>query len=261
MMAPMSTRPKRPASTGRSASGRSPLRQKKRELVRGEISRAAWLLFAERGYERTTVSEIAREAGVSRRTFFRYFSSKDDVAVGTSDAFAEEFLAAFAARPEREPPLVAIRHALRALVESHLAAPQEMDAIIRLLRESRSLRRAMLERHARMEERLAVLVAARTRTDLTRNPTPALIAFMARALMDTAFNVWFDQRPRNLGAMVDDLFVRLRQAVRAGAPRAGSSAVVRRSSVVGRTRPLGGSCNPNLDKPDAGVAPTRSPVR
>jgi AcrR family transcriptional regulator len=215
----MSTRAKRPAPTERGASSRPPLRQKKRALVRDEISRAAWLLFAERGYERATVSEIAREAGVSRRTFFRYFSSKDDVVVGTSDAFAEEFLAAFAARPEREPPLVAIRHALRALVESRLAAPEEMDAIIRLLRESRTLRRAMLERHARMEERLAILIAARTRADLRRDPTPALIAFVARALMDTAFNVWFDQRPRHLGAMVDDLFVRLRQAVRAGGSR------------------------------------------
>ena len=40
-------------------------------------------------------------------------------------------------------------------------------------------------------------------------------AFLARALMDTAFNVWYDQRPRNVGAMIDDLFRRLRSVVSA----------------------------------------------
>ena len=87
-------------------------RERKRQLVRQEIARAAWLLFAEQGYEDTTVAAIARAAGVSRRSFFRYFSSKEDVVVGTTDALAEDVLAAFARRPQHEPPLVAIERAL-----------------------------------------------------------------------------------------------------------------------------------------------------
>jgi hypothetical protein len=71
----------------------------------------------------------------------------------------------------------------------------------------------MMERHARMEERLAALLAARLGKDPRRDPTPALLAFVARALMDTAFNVWFDQQPADVGAMVDDLFRRLREVV------------------------------------------------
>jgi hypothetical protein len=134
--------------------------------------------------------------------------------VGTSDALAEDLLAAFAARPVSEPPLVAIREALRPVVESRLADAGEARAIIRLLRESRTLRRAMLERHSRMEERLAALLAERMGTDAREDPTPALLAFVARALVDTAFNVWFDQRPRDVGAMIDDLFERLRAVVR-----------------------------------------------
>ena len=78
----------------------------------------------------------------------------------------------------------------------------------------------MLERHARMEERLAALVARRTGANPRKDPTPALLAFVARALMDTAFNVWFDQKPRDVGAMVDDLFRRLRIVVRRPASRA-----------------------------------------
>lgn len=193
--------------------GPTPLQQKKRQLVRQEIAHAAWRLFADRGYEATAVDEIAGEAGVSRRTFFRYFSSKEDVVVETSDALAEDLLAAVASRPAQEPPLVAIHRALRPVVESRLAETNEARAIIRLLRESRTLRRAMLERHARMEERLALLIAERTGVDPRRDPTPALLAFITRALVDTAFNVWFDQRPKDAGAMIDALFARLRAVV------------------------------------------------
>jgi AcrR family transcriptional regulator len=163
------------------------MQDRKRQAVRDEIARAAWELFDRKGYEATTVEDIAERAGISRRSFFRYYSSKEDVAVGTSDALAEDFLAAFRARPPKETPIEAIRRA--------------------------TLRRAMMERHARMEERLAALLAARTGADPRRDPTPALLAFVARALMDTAFNVWFDQRPADTGAMVDDLFRRLRAVV------------------------------------------------
>jgi AcrR family transcriptional regulator len=204
--------PPRAAATARPL----PLPERKRQLVRQEIAHAAWLLFAERGYEKTTVSEIARAAGVSRRSFFRYFSSKEDVVVGTTDALAEDVLAAFASRPAGEPPLVAIQRALRPAIETRLADVAESRAIVSLLRESRTLRRALLERHARLEERLALLIAVRTGADPRRDPTPALLAFLARALLDTAFNVWFDQRPRNVAAMIDDLFRRLRSVVSAG---------------------------------------------
>jgi AcrR family transcriptional regulator len=186
------------------------LLRKKHDLVRGELSRVAWDLFAARGYEATTVDEISRAAGVSRRTFFRYFASKEDVLVETSDALAEDLLAAFSRRPAREAPLVAVHRALRPVVEARLADAGQARAIIRLLRESRTLRRAMLERHARMEERLAALMATRLGTDPRNDSTPALLAFVTRALLDTAFNVWFDQHPEDVGAMVDDLFLKLR---------------------------------------------------
>ncbi len=195
----------------------TPLQERKRDLVRDAIADAAWQLFAAEGYEATTVADIARAAGVSRRTFFRYFSSKEDVVVGTSDALAEDLLAAFARRPPDEPPLAAIQETLRPLVESRLADAPQARAIVRLLRESRTLRRAMLERHARLEERLAALLAERTGADRRKDPTPALLAFVTRALLDTAFNVWYDQRPRDVGAMVDGLFERLRAVVGSGA--------------------------------------------
>lgn len=194
--------------------------------MRDEIASAAWDLFDRDGYEATTVEEIAERAGISRRSFFRYYSSKEDVVVGTSDALAEAFLAAFKARPAGEAPLLAIHRTLRPVVVETVEDAAQGRAIIRLLRESPTLRRAMMERHARMEERLAALLAARLGKDPRRDPTPALLAFVARALMDTAFNVWFDQQPADVGAMVDDLFRRLREVVSG----AGDPASRRRSS-------------------------------
>jgi AcrR family transcriptional regulator len=174
----------------------------------------AWELFRKEGYEATTVSDIARAAGVSRRTFFRYYVSKEDVVVETSDELVEEMLAAMARRPAKEPPLVAIRHALVQAMETRLARAEEARGIIRLLRESRSLRRALLERHARMEERLAAHLAGRLGMDPATDSKPALLAFLARAMMDTAFNVWYDQRRTDVKGLIDELFKKLGEVTR-----------------------------------------------
>jgi AcrR family transcriptional regulator len=188
------------------------LRERKRQFVRRELSDAAWNLFAVQGYEETTVAEIATAAGVSRRTFFRYFPTKDDVLVATTDELADEMLAAVAARPVEEAPLLAICQALVPVLEAQLLAHRDRSrTIIRLLRESPSLRRAMLDRHARMEERLAAHFADRLAADPHTDARPALIAFVARALLDTAFNVWYDQGRDDVGELVDELAAELVQ--------------------------------------------------
>ena len=55
------------------------LQQRRRLETAAEVSRVAMLLFAERGFDAVTVDEIAAAAGISPRTFFRYFASKDDI--------------------------------------------------------------------------------------------------------------------------------------------------------------------------------------
>jgi hypothetical protein len=123
------------------------------------------------------------------------------------------------------------------VLEARLAEEEaeEARAIIQLLRESRTLRRALLERHARLEERLALVLAERTGADLRQDPTPALLAFVTRAMVDTAFNVWFDLQPRDVGAMIDDLFVRLRSVVE-GTARASRRKAPRPAARGGRAR-------------------------
>jgi len=186
------------------------LAARKREVVREALRTAAERLIAKQGYENVTIEQIAREAGVSRRTYFRYFETKEDVVVAGSDQYADDLLAAVAARPEKEPPLQAIRNALIPVLQESLRKSDMLRSVIEMMRGNTALRRAMLERRNRMEERLAVLFAQRMKTDLRKDSSPVLLAYLTRALTDTAFNVWYDQKRTDVPTLVDELLEALR---------------------------------------------------
>jgi AcrR family transcriptional regulator len=88
------------------------LADRKRQLVVDELTEAALQTLAIKGFDATTVDEIAVAAGVSRRTFFRYFASKEDVVVQLLASIGEVMCAELAARPAGETPAVALRHAV-----------------------------------------------------------------------------------------------------------------------------------------------------
>lgn len=198
---------------------RGSLQARKRQVVREALRVAAEELIARRGYEKVTVEDIARAAGVSRRTYFRYFETKEDVVVAGSDRFADDLLAAVAARPAREAPLEAVRNALVPVLEEALLKADLIRGVIEMMRGNTALRRAMLERRSRMEERLAVVLARRMKLDVRRDSAPVLLAYLTRAVSDTAFNVWYDQRREDVAGLVDEL-VGILHAV-AAAPRRG----------------------------------------
>jgi AcrR family transcriptional regulator len=76
--------------------------------AQGRLQAAAIELFEERGYEETTVADIADRAGVTKRTFFRYFSDKREVLFGGSDRFRQAFTDALATVPEQIAALDAV---------------------------------------------------------------------------------------------------------------------------------------------------------
>ncbi len=91
--------------------GRAGRRERKKQRTREALIDAAFELFAEKGFEATTVEEIADAVDVSSRTFFRYFSSKEDVALTFQE---EQFVAmreALAAQPPGDPVITALRKA------------------------------------------------------------------------------------------------------------------------------------------------------
>ena len=98
-------------------------RSRKKAATRQTIQEHALRLFVEKGYDETTVEEIAAAAGVSHMTFFRYFPRKEAVVeYDEYDTMLEQLIAA---RPPDEPPLVALHGAIRAGLEAILTTDRE----------------------------------------------------------------------------------------------------------------------------------------
>jgi len=88
------------------------LRMKRSEMMLSELEAVALRLFEQRGFADVTVEEIASEAKVSPRTFYRYFPAKEDVLQLRIERRTEAMRVALSARPEDEPPLHSFRMAL-----------------------------------------------------------------------------------------------------------------------------------------------------
>jgi AcrR family transcriptional regulator len=152
------------------------LRERKKQRTRDALVRAAVELFVRKGYERTTVDEIAAAVDVSQRTFFRYFANKEEVALALEETSEEQFVAAVTTRPAGEAPFEALR---RALVDSwdHISvAIGEIVPITvhmrmyRLMESTPALLAAQMRRSAAMEERLAQVIARREGLDPSTDP-------------------------------------------------------------------------------------------
>jgi AcrR family transcriptional regulator len=88
------------------------LREQRRERNAREIQQAAMSLFATRGYDGVTVEDIAREAGISERTFFRYFASKDHLLVAEASRRIEVILESLVGQPDDLDAWTALRNAV-----------------------------------------------------------------------------------------------------------------------------------------------------
>lgn len=142
------------------------LAERKRQLVRDELAEAALRLLAERGFEETTVDDLAAAAGVSRRTFFRYFASKEDVVISSVVVVCEGIVAEVAARPADEPAPLAIREAVKTVTLEDFAEDREKSvALIRHTQNIPALRARFAERQDLLRDDLAAVLARRAGRD------------------------------------------------------------------------------------------------
>src|SRR5688500_4195908 len=94
-----------------------PVRERTRRAVRGELAQLAVGLFVEKGYDETTIDDLAAAAGMSKRTFFRYFASKEELVMGKYEFFGEQLAEDLAARPAGEPVWVSLRQVFGRVVD------------------------------------------------------------------------------------------------------------------------------------------------
>jgi AcrR family transcriptional regulator len=186
------------------------LRERKKIAARRALQRAALELVAERSLEQVTVDDIAVAAGMSARTFFNYFSSKEDALVAPDEQGLADLAAQLIARPADEAPLEALR---TVLVEGMRAQAEDLD-LLRLQMSVVEPNPALLPRlvgsFAAVERILAQAVAQRTGTDVDRDAYPMLLAAVATAAVRTALHLWrTSDFQSSLPDLVDDAFVAL----------------------------------------------------
>jgi AcrR family transcriptional regulator len=135
--------------------------ERKRQLVVDELTEAALQTMAVKGFDTTTVDEIVAVAGVSRRTFFRYFASKEDVLVQLLAYLGDVMVGVVTSRPPTEPPAIALRHALGQAIEDCRDSRDKALRVVRLVLATPSLTARYLERQNQWQPALAAALTAR----------------------------------------------------------------------------------------------------
>lgn len=130
-------------------------RARKRRETRGRITDAGIRLFLEKGYDATTLDEIAAEAGISRRTFFYYFKSKDEILLSLQSGMGAMIVDALRDQPSDQRPLEAVRDAV--LKVCSIIPADDMIAIDDLMRTNPIVQ---ARKQASMIEHEATLYAA-----------------------------------------------------------------------------------------------------
>jgi AcrR family transcriptional regulator len=180
--------------------------------ARGRLERAALELYIERGFEQTTVAEIAKRAGLTERTFFRHFADKREVLFWGAGALQELLVSTVASAPASAAPIDAIA-----------AAVETAGALFQERRESARQRQTVIAANAELQEReliklasLASAMADALRRRGVADPAASLAAEAGIAVLRIAFERWINETSqRDLPRLIRELFDQLK-AVTAG---------------------------------------------
>jgi AcrR family transcriptional regulator len=137
------------------------LRALTRDNVRAQIGETAWTVFAERGFDAVTVDEVARAAGVSRASFFRYFGRKEEAVFVALEAMGAEIATALSERPAGEDAWTALRRAFDSTLRNYRVDPDRALARLQLIRETPSLRAHQREKLLQWQTMIGPVLAER----------------------------------------------------------------------------------------------------
>jgi AcrR family transcriptional regulator len=180
--------------------------------ARGRLEQAALELYLERGFEQTTVAEIAKRAGLTERTFFRHFADKREVLFWGAGALHELLVSTVASAPDAAPPIDAVAAAIEAA-----------GAALQQRRDSARRRQAVIAANTELQEReliklasLAAGMAGVLRQRGVKDPAASLTAEAGIAVFKIAFERWVnDTSPPELPQLIRDSLDELK-AVTAG---------------------------------------------
>jgi len=177
-----------PASSG--IAPEEGLRERKRRETRQRIADVALRLFLAHGYDGTTLDAIAAEAGISRRTFFSYFKSKDDIILFGLDADSALLIADLLTTSPDVPPFDAVRDVMVKRIERYTT--EQMIAIDNLMMSSESLL-ARKQAHYAEQERSLFNALCEVWRQPERRPALRMVAMVSIGAMRVALASWREQ--------------------------------------------------------------------
>ncbi|SNQ47012.1 putative transcriptional regulator, TetR family [Frankia canadensis] len=161
---------------------------RRREVSR-QIERAALELFSERGLA-VSVDEIAAAAGISQRTFFRYFRGKDDVLLAYDRRVQDRLIVALAARPAAEGPVTALRNAFMVTCAVPPAGRRTVVRWSRVVASAPALQARLHGERAAHNAEIARLLADRMGVDPTTDPRPRVVTAAMVAVASAVWDEW-----------------------------------------------------------------------
>lgn len=191
------------------ASTTTGIREQKRRETLARITRSALKLFAQQGYEATTLDAIAAEAGISRRTFFHYFKSKDDILLSQHKGFGEQLVEALGADTLPGTPLETVRRVILRGAASY--SLEELTAIDRLMLASDVVQAR--KRASYIAEETLVYDALRVRWPDEPDLDLRLVAMIAIGLSRVTLDAWrHEGGTRPIVELIEEAFAALQMA-------------------------------------------------
>ena len=188
------------------------LHARKQQFVRDAIWDAATDLFAAKGFDETTVDDIAQAAGVSRRSFFRYFSSKSDLMAYGMVSYGAELSGAIDACPQTSSPFEVLRETVLKIAQRSAAHPRTRK-IMEIVTKYPAARAAELSRFHEVQDRVALAFARRSGEVAANDLTPRLLAGMTLQVLGVTFRSWYGEPERDISVAAEQAFATLRHLV------------------------------------------------
>lgn len=187
------------------ADARQSLSERKQQLVRDAIWEAATSLFEKKGYDETTVEDIAEKAGVSRRSFFRYFASKSDLMGAGIDHYAAQISGAIDSCPRSAPLSEVFRQTILRVAE-HCASDPNTRRVMLIAAKYPAAREALQSRTIEVQPRVETAFLPRCGKDRV---LASIVAGLAMSVLGVVFRVWFEQGKRDIAATAEQVLATL----------------------------------------------------
>ncbi len=167
------------------------LREQLKTTTRQELTRIGLALFLQQGFANTTIDQIVAPVGLSKRTFFRYFDTKEDLVFEWQTQMAPALVLELNSRPNEEAPFKAVSETLFSLLTRVNENPELAFALTRLLKETPSLARTDMEKRMVWEEVLTAALIVRVRSKAMTRLKARIIVGMAMTAWTAALDEWY----------------------------------------------------------------------